>query len=308
MNFKEYLNNIIEERRSQVANLEQAMIESDDKEERAKLGETLKKVKSELDEAEKQLANVEDKEKEQEENNDQENQEEENKAQQRSFFMRGTYGMRGGIAGAGEDMEAREKQMNEEYEKRGKALKEKRSVTVSSSNLLLPKHTGTVLNDTFNQVSTLVDQVAHDDLPGGESYEEAYVKDYGMGGITEEGADYTDAEPTFDYAPINKVKITAYAEISEETKKLPNIDYPKKVENAVNIAMRKKLSQQIIAGTGTKQITGIFSAPKAIDSAKDIEITAIDENTLDEIIYSYGGDEDVLTEATLILNKKTLKA
>ena len=308
MNFKEYLNNIIEERRSQVANLEQAMIESDDKEERAKLGETLKKVKSELDEAEKQLANVEDKEKEQEENNDQENQEEENKAQQRSFFMRGTYGMRGGIAGAGEDMEAREKQMNEEYEKRGKALKEKRSVTVSSSNLLLPKHTGTVLNDTFNQVSTLVDQVAHDDLPGGESYEEAYVKDYGIGGITEEGADYTDAEPTFDYAPINKVKITAYAEISEETKKLPNIDYAKKVENAVNIAMRKKLSQQIIAGTGTKQITGIFSAPKAIDSAKDIEITAIDENTLDEIIYSYGGDEDVLAEATLILNKKTLKA
>lgn len=165
-----------------------------------------------------------------------------------------------------------------------------------------------MLNDTFNQVSTLVDQVAHDDLPGGESYEEAYVKDYGMGGITEEGADYTDAEPTFDYAPINKVKITAYAEISEETKKLPNIDYAKKVENAVNIAMRKKLSQQIIAGTGTKQITGIFSAPKAIDSAKDIEITAIDENTLDEIIYSYGGDEDVLTEATLILNKKTLKA
>ena len=40
MNFKEYLNNIIEERRSQVDNLEQAMIESDDKEERAKLGET----------------------------------------------------------------------------------------------------------------------------------------------------------------------------------------------------------------------------------------------------------------------------
>lgn len=308
MNFKEYLNNIIEERRSQVANLEQAMIESDDKEERAKLGETLKKVKSELDEAEKQLANVEDKEKEQEENNDQENQEEENKAQQRSFFMRGTYGMRGGIAGAGEDMEAREKQMNEEYEKRGKALKEKRSVTVSSSNLLLPKHTGTVLNDTFNQVSTLVDQVAHDDLPGGETYEEVYVKDYGMGGITEEGADYTDAEPVFDYAPINKVKITAYAELTEEAKKLPNIDYAKKVEENCNIALRKKLSQQVIAGTGTKQITGIFTTPKAIDGAKDIEIKAIDENTLDEIIFSYGGDEDVVTEAVLILNKKTLKA
>ena len=137
MNFEEYLNNIIEERRSQVANLEQAMIESDDKEERAKLGETLTKVRSELDEAEKQLANIEDKEKEQEENNDQENQEEENKAQQRSLLMRGTYGMRGG---AGEDMEAREKKMNEEFEKRGKALLEKRAVKIESGNLLLPKH------------------------------------------------------------------------------------------------------------------------------------------------------------------------
>ncbi len=308
MNFKEYLQNIINERRSQVANLEQAMIDSDDKEERAKLGETLAKVRSELDEAEQQLANVEEQEKEQTDPDDQDNKEEEKEANKRSLFVRGTYGMRGGIPGAGEDMEAREKKMNEELEKRGKALKEKRSVTVSSSNLLLPKHTGNQLNDTFNQVSTLIDQVAHDELPGGESYEEAYVKDYGMGGITEEGAEYTDAEPVFDYAPINKVKITAYAELSEETKKLPNIDYAKKVEEAVQIALRKKLSQQAIAGTGTKQITGIFTTPKAIDASKDIEIEKIDETTLDEIIFSYGGDEDVVTEAVLILNKKTLKA
>ena len=305
---KDWILKIINEKRSQIQTLERAQIESDDKEERAKLGETLTKLRSELDEAEKQLAQVEAKEQEQEKENEQENQEEEREAQQRSLIMRGTYGLNGGIPGNGEDMEAREKAMNEEYEKRGKALKEKRSVTVSSSNLLLPKHTGTVLNDTFNQVSTLVDQVAHDDLPGGETYEEAYVKDYGMGGITEEGGNYTDAEPTFDYAPINKVKITAYAELSEESKKLPNIDYARKVEESVQIALRKKLSQQVITGTGTKQITGIFSTPKAIDSAKDIEITAIDENTLDEIIYSFGGDEDVLTEATLILNKKTLKA
>ncbi len=307
MNLEEYLNSIIKEKRSQITNLEQAMIESDDKEERTKLGETLAEVRSELNEAETQLANLEEQEKTEEKERNKDNEKEEKEAQQRSLLIRGTYGFNGGIPGAGEDMQAREKKMNEELEKRGQALKEKRAVTISSSNLLLPKPTGNVLNDTFNQVSTLVDQVAHDDLPGGESYEEAYVKDYGMGGVTEEGTDYTDAEPTFDYAPINKIKITAYAEISEETKKLPNIDYARKVEDAVNVAMRKKLSQQIIAGTGTKQMTGVFATPKAIDSAKDIEIADIDENTLDEIIFSYGGDEDVLTEATLVLNKKTLK-
>ena len=57
------LKKLIKEKRSQIQTLEKAQIESDDKEERAKLGETLTKVRSELDEAEKQLANVEDKEK-----------------------------------------------------------------------------------------------------------------------------------------------------------------------------------------------------------------------------------------------------
>lgn len=300
---KDWIKKIIKEKRSQIQTLEKAQIESDDKEERAKLGETLTKVRSELDEAEKQLANVKDKEKEQEENNEQENQEEENKAQQRSLLMRGTYGMRGG-----EDMEAREKKMNEEFEKRGKALLEKRAVKIESGNILLPKHQGSQINDTFKPVSTWIDKVATENLIGGESYEEAYVKSYGEGGITGEGEAYTEAEPVFDYAPMTKVKITAYAEVSEETKKLPALQYYEKVKSAIEIAIKKKLSQQTILGTGTKQLTGICATPKAIDSAKDVEISTIDINTLNEAVFNYGGDEDVEQQGTLLLNKKTLKA
>ena len=39
-----------------------------------------------------------------------------------------------------------------------------------------------------------------------------------------------------------------------------------------------------------------------------MEISAIDINTLNTAVFNYGGDEDVETEAALILNKKTLKA
>ncbi|HFK2719154.1 TPA: phage major capsid protein, partial [Escherichia coli] len=46
----------------------------------------------------------------------------------------------------------------------------------------------------------------------------------------------------------------------------------------------------------------------AIDAATDLEISEIDNTTLDEIIFSYGGDEDVEDAAVLILNKKDLKA
>ena len=58
---------------------------------------------------------------------------------------------------------------------------------------------------------------------------------------------------------------------------------------------------------------GIFynptsSADDIIDRNTDIStITAIDDGTLDEIIYSYGGDEDVEDMAVLILSKKDLK-
>lgn len=101
--------------------------------------------------------------------------------------------------------------------------------------------------------------------------------------------------------------MTAYAEISEEVKKLPNIDYARKVQEACSIALKKKLSQQIIAGTGTKEMVGICASPDAITAAKDVDITEIGLDTLDEAIFGYGGDEDVETQAALILNKKTLK-
>ena len=46
----------------------------------------------------------------------------------------------------------------------------------------------------------------------------------------------------------------------------------------------------------------------AIDSATDLALATINNNTLDEIVFSFGGDEEVEDAAVLILNKKDLKA
>lgn len=304
MNRKEYFEKQVAEKRSQIENLEGALVESEDKEERTKLKETLKNVRSQLADDEKMLADEIAEEEAKEQEVEKENEENKEEARQKKMFALGTYAMRGGMP---EEMGTRKKELDKELEERGKALKEKRAITVSSSNLLLPKHTGSMLNDTFTPVSTLADKVATENLNGGETYDEAYVKSYGTGGITEEGNEYQDAEPVFDYAPMNKIKVTAYAELSEESKKLPNIDYAGKVEEGCRIAVKKKLVQQIVAGTGQKQLQGLFASPKAIDSAKDIEISEIDINTLNTIIFSYGGEEDVEMNAGLLLNKKTLK-
>ena len=66
------------------------------------------------------------------------------------------------------------------------------------------------------------------------------------------------------------------------------------------------------AGTSGK-FKGIFFNPaekseQVIDPATDLSVKTIDDGTLDEIIYSYGGEEEVEDVAVLILNKKDLKA
>jgi HK97 family phage major capsid protein len=212
-----------------------------------------------------------------------------------------------GTPGATEDRAAKEKT---EREKRGKALKENRSVTVGSSNVILPQHQATDIRPTFNEVSTLLDQVTIKPLQGGESFKQPYLTGYGTGGYTLEEGDPTDAEPTFGYVQISKAKITAYAEDTEELVKLPAANYDAEVMNGIRIAVRKKLTREILVGTGaTNRLAGIFSAAAtAIDAATDLTITEIDEDTLDEIMYSFGGDENVEDTAVLILNKKDLKA
>lgn len=229
---------------------------------------------------------------------------------------------------AGEGGEGSEDPKAKAKETRGKAIKDGKNVKFSakaitknvkaltSADTAMPVHTAADVNETFNDVSSLVDRVRNVPLEGGETYQRGFVKSYGDGaGATAEGADYNPSEPTFGYVTIKKEKITAYTEEPEEMVKLPNADYDSVVEGSVTKAIRRYLSRQILIGDGsTSKFKGIFHNPteaaeQVIDPATDITtISVIDDGTLDEIIYSYGGDEEVEDVAVLILNKKDLKA
>jgi HK97 family phage major capsid protein len=184
-----------------------------------------------------------------------------------------------------------------------------RKAAISSTTVTLPKHTSDEVSDTFNDVSSLVDAVKPVMLDGGESYQRGFVKSYGEGDYTNEGAEAATAEPEFGYADITKTKITAYAEEPNEIRKLAPAAYDSIIGNSTSRAIRKKLAKEILVGTGTKgTLTGIFNAPEDIINGDcDIEISEITSTTLDEIIFAYGGDEDVEGPFTLVLNKKDLK-
>ena len=196
-------------------------------------------------------------------------------------------------------------------EKRGKDLMENRTIKVSSDEVLLPEHVDSTLAPyPFKPVSELVDRVHTINLQGGETYTKSYVKSYGEAGPTLEGGSYSETEPHYGYVTIPKVKVTAYTEITEELEKLPAINYQAEVIKNINISLRKKISQQIIKGDGTtNNFTGIFSdKADALKDQADLEISAIDENTLDDIVFAYGGDEAIENGACLIINKNDLRA
>lgn len=211
---------------------------------------------------------------------------------------------------------AEERARVEKVEKRAKALKAGEKITletraVTTAATALGVVAGSDINPAFEQVGTLDKLVneTHLEGTGAESYKKPFEKNIGEGEIVAEGKGPTsNAEPSFGYADIKKTKIVAYAEVSEETEKLPAANYLAAVDTAVVNAWRKKLVGQIVNGSGNDELVGIVNAPTTIiEASQRATIATIDENTLDEVVFGYGGDENVEGDAFLILNKLTLK-
>lgn len=233
----------------------------------------------------------------------------------------GSYGLGNGTSTNEE--EKRNKDLSKKYEQRGADLKAKRSVTfeleevpelrattIGGGTLVVETKYKQTLNPTFNEVSSVVDAVNAIPLLGGEAYEAGFEKPGGEGNYTTETGDYAEADPVFDYVSIGKAKITAYSELSDESLKLPNVDYQGRVRSSIVRSLRKKIGKQILIGPGgSNAITGIFKAPaNVIPVSSDLSISEIDENTLDKIVLGYGGDEDVEGTGFLVLNKQDLAA
>lgn len=236
-----------------------------------------------------------------------------------TFNILGTYG----LGGHGSQGETRSQDYTKLYEQRGEDLKNNRSaefspeelelraVTIGSGDLVTETKYSQTLSESFERVSSIIDLVNSINLPGGEAYEKGFEVSHGEGEYTSEEEDYKEAEPVFDYVNIGKAKITAYAEMSDESKKLPNVDYQSMVRQSMSKSLRKKVAKQILVGPGgNNAITGIFNAPSKVipDSGYDLEVPEITADTLDNIVLGYGGDEEVEGDGYLILNKKDLAA
>lgn len=304
MGIKEYLEKIIAEKREQYKQLEERALKSDSADEVRSIGETLKTLKSEIEEAETQLEEVKKDEEDPQDPADPEDKDPEG----RSFNPLATFNVRSTA-----EQKAAEKRA-QEFAESGKmtiAGAEARAVLVSSGHIATPKGVGGI-NDHFNIVSSIVDQVDVEDLTGMGSYEVSYAVPGMEADMTVEGEEANESDPVFKNAAVIPFSVDVITYVSTKIKKLSPLRYEEKVKQLALNALRAKVGKLIISGNGTTQQYGIINAKNTDDEAicEELAIKAgeIDETTLRKIVFAYGGDENVGPNAVLYLNKEDLVA
>ena len=290
---KKRLEKLLNAKKEQRDALNKSMIECDNKEERAAIGETLSKLGEEIAEIETMLADVDapatDGDGESASATDGDN------ADNRAFNPIASMAMRTG---------APVKNDNAEIEKRAKAFAdsgrmtidnaEARAVLVSSGALATPTEVSGINDPAGARVSSIVDLVKITDATGMGAYKVAYSDTDATAATQTEGGAYNESDPTFGYVEIKPQTEAVVSYISKQARKQTPLNYRAKVNESALVALRKRaakiITDKLIASELNTKLTGV----------------ALNEMFLRKVALSYGGDESVVGAATLFINKADL--
>lgn len=191
------------------------------------------------------------------------------------------------------------------------------SVTFSGS-LVAPTGGSSQINDGHNaQVSTLVNQVRVEIFEGLNAYEEGYLKsmqeatDGSVGTVS--GTSRQASDPVWKKAKLlaHEVQVTSF--VDRNISRLSPANYAAKCQGYAMRALLRKANALICNGDdlGTHEMYGIINAKNTDNEnifSTASNVTAIDENTLRDLVFGYGGDEEVASQARLVLSKTSLDA
>lgn len=188
-----------------------------------------------------------------------------------------------------------------------------KSLLLSEESLVMPTRTSPTVRDGENRVSSILDQVSVMDLTGAQSYAvpilmkdlEAHTGDP----FTLTGTKRQESDAEFDSAEINPYEVNVTSYVDRNLYRLTNVDYEGIIRTSAMRALRRKVAELIYNGGGTKML-GIKGGQTVggVSLVKTINVTAIEPGFLDNVVFSYGGDEETGGQARLFLNKKDLLA
>lgn len=287
MKMKEKLLKLLKAKKEQRDALNKSMIESENKEERAAIGETLRALGEEINEVEEMLAQVD------------EPAPGENGAPgddgKRKLDVLSTLDLRSQKSGKTE---------KEKIEERAKAFADTgkmtientdaRAVLISSGKLATPTGVSGINDDIGAKVSSIVDFVKITDASGMGAYKVAYQTADSAAATQTEGAAYNASEPTFAFVEIKPQTEAVLSYISKQARKQTPLNYQQKVNDSALVALRKRaakiVTDKIVASTINTKLYSV----------------TLNETALRKIAFNYGGDESIVGAATLFINKADL--
>ena len=193
-----------------------------------------------------------------------------------------------------------------------------KAVTLATGTLAQPTGAGSTIRDALGYgVGAIIDQVYVQDLTGMAAYLEPYVISepdaQGAKVSTAAGTARTaSADPTFGVAKISPYELTTTSYVDRNIARLTPANYYAKVFNMAMKAMRRDTVKMIFNGDGqaTNDMFGIKTA-KNVAGANIFatpNVSAVNEDLLTELMFAYGGDEELGGNCRLYLNKKDLQA
>lgn len=183
-------------------------------------------------------------------------------------------------------------------------VKQVRSTLISSGKLATPTGVSGINELVGSRVSSIIDLIKIVDCSEMGSNKVAYLDaDMAAAATQVEGSAVTATDPTFGYVEIKPTSIRTMAQISEQVKAQTPLLYREKVVEQAMLALRKKAAELVTAAL--KSSTLVHSNAASLDNSKK---GVINDKTLRALALAYGGDESVVGEAVLFLNKIDLIA
>lgn len=178
---------------------------------------------------------------------------------------------------------------------------EARATLISGGTIATPTGVSGI-NPLGTQVSSIVDMVKVVDCEGMGANIVAYEIAGSTAATQTEGQSATASDPTFGKVTIQPTSYAVLSYISKQVRKQTPLLYEAKVRAAALTALRKKASAAIVSAVKASALCQTVAATVASGKGK------IDENTLRNLVLSYGTDEEVAGQAVLVLNKADLIA
>lgn len=188
------------------------------------------------------------------------------------------------------------------------------SVTLATGSLVEPERVGTTIHDNLGTISSILDQVSVVDLEGCNAISEPilWAEQAAQSNTvaSKAGVARTATDPVFKSAKIAPYEVTVTSFVDRNLSRLTPIAYEAKIRELAMRALRREVAKLIYTGAGTDMYgikTGVTTDGSNLFSTKNLSKT-ISATTLSDLVFSYGGAEELDGSARLYLTKADLQA